>query len=143
MFQSNDIAKLILRLTLGVLILFHGIEKIINGISYVKSMVINAGFPEFLAYGVYLGEIVMPILIILGLYARVASVILAFNMFVAIFLVYGNSLSNMGKYGAPVIELPFLYMIYNFFWLRHFSHSIFSASHFTNFRTNYFMTKIY
>ena len=31
---------------------------------------------------------------------------------------------------------------YNYFWFRHLSHTIFSTSHFTNFRSNYFMTKI-
>ena len=109
--MGSDIGKLILRLTLGVFILFHGVEKIINGINSIKQMVTNAGLPEFIAYGVYAGEIVMPILIILGVYAGVASLILAFNMLVAIFLAYGDSLFSLGKYGAPVIELPFLYLI--------------------------------
>ena len=109
--MGSDVGKLILRLTLGIFMLFHGVEKIINGINGVKRMVTNAGLPEFIAYGVYAGEIVMPILIILGVYAGVASLILAFNMFIAIFLAYGNSLFSLGKYGAPVIELPFLYLI--------------------------------
>lgn len=107
----NDIAKFILRLTVGIMILFHGIEKIINGISGVKHLTTSAGLPEFLAYGVYIGEVVMPILIILGLYARVASLVLAFNMLVAIFLAYGNSLFSLGKHGAPSFELPFLYLV--------------------------------
>ncbi len=107
----NDIAKLILRLTVGIMILFHGVEKIINGISGVKYLTTSAGLPEFLAYGVYVGEIVMPILILLGVYARVASLVLAFNMLVAIFLAYGNSLFTLGKHGAPSFELPFLYLV--------------------------------
>lgn len=111
MFNNSDIAKLILRLTLGVMVLFHGVEKIINGIDGVKHLTTNAGLPEFFAYGVYVGEIVMPILIILGLYARVASTFLAFTMFMAIFLAYGNSLFELNKHGAPVFELPFLYFI--------------------------------
>lgn len=107
----NDIAKLILRLSVGVMILFHGVEKIINGINGVKHLTVNAGLPEFLAYGIYVGEIVMPILIILGVYARVASLVLAFNMLVAIFLAYGGSLLTLGKHGAPSFELPFLYLV--------------------------------
>jgi len=107
----NDIAKLILRISVGVMILFHGVDKIINGISGVKYLNSQAGLPEFFAYGVYIGEIVMPILIILGVYARVASLILALNMLVAIFLAYGNSLFELGKHGAPTFELPFLYFI--------------------------------
>lgn len=111
MFNSVDIAKLILRLSVGIMILFHGFEKIINGVSGVKQLTASAGLPEFLAYGVYIGEVVVPILIILGLYARVASVVLAFNMLVAIFLAYGGSLFVLGKHGAPLIELPFLYLV--------------------------------
>ncbi|QOY54293.1 DoxX family protein [Candidatus Sulfurimonas marisnigri] len=109
--MMNDIAKLILRLTLGLMILFHGFEKIINGIKGVKQLVVNAGLPEFFAYGVYIGELALPILIIMGFYSRVASVLLAFNMIMAIFLAYYNSIFELGKHGAPVIELPFLYFI--------------------------------
>ena len=107
----NDIAKLVLRLTVGVMMLFHGVHKIIHGIKGVKHLVTNAGLPEFIAYGVYVGEVVIPILIILGLYARVSSLILAFNMLVAIFLAYGTTLFSLGKHGAPVMELPLLYLL--------------------------------
>jgi len=107
----HDTAKLLLRLTVGIMILFHGVEKVTNGINGVKYLVTNSGLPEFLAYGIYVGEIVLPILIVLGLYARVASLFLALNMAVAIFLAYGSSLFELGKFGAPVMELPLLYLI--------------------------------
>ena len=111
MFMNSDIAKLLLRLVVGVMMLFHGIDKIVNGINGVKYLTTNAGLPEFLAYGVYIGEVVVPIFIILGLYARVASVFLTLNMTVAIYLAYGNSLFTLGKFGAPVIELPLFYLV--------------------------------
>ena len=111
MFQNSDIAKLILRLSVGIMMLFHGLEKIINGINGVKHLTLKAGLPEFFAYGVYIGEVVVPIFIILGLYARIASVFLAINMFMAIFLAYGGSLFSLGKHGAPLIELPLFYLI--------------------------------
>ena len=111
MFLSTDIVKLLLRLSVGIMMFFHGIEKIIHGISGVKQLTVNAGLPEFFAYGVYVGEVVVPIFIVLGLYARVASVFLALNMLMAIFLAYGDSLFSLGKHGAPVIELPFFYLV--------------------------------
>ncbi len=111
MFYSSDVAKLLLRLSVGIMILFHGLDKIINGIGGVKHLTTNAGLPEFLAYGVYVGEVIVPIFIILGLYARVASLVLAFNMLMAIFLAYGGSLFALGKHGAPLIELPLFYFI--------------------------------
>ncbi|WP_373069800.1 DoxX family protein [Sulfurimonas sp.] len=111
MFYSPDIAKLLLRVSVGVLMLFHGFEKVINGISGVRYLTTNAGLPEFFAYGVFIGELVFPVLIILGLYARIASVGLAFNMLMAILLAHSSTLFELGKHGAPTFELPFLYLI--------------------------------
>jgi len=110
MLQSPDIAKLLLRVSLGVLILFHGIHKVIHGIGGVKSLVITAGLPEFLAYGVYVGELIAPIFIILGLYARVAAIILSVNMFMAIYLAYGFAFT-LSKFGGLSWETPLLYLI--------------------------------
>lgn len=109
--MTSDIAKLILRVSVGVMMLFHGFDKVINGIDGIKQLTVSAGFLEFLAYSVFVGEVVVPIFILLGAYARAASLVLAFNMAVAIFLAYGNSLFSLGKHGAPVFELPFLYLV--------------------------------
>jgi len=111
MFQNSDLAKLIIRLSLGILMLFHGVDKIINGIGGVKHLTTKAGLPEFLAYGVYVGEVIAPILIVLGLYARVGSVILGLTMLMAIFLAYGGDLFALGKHGALAIELPLFYLV--------------------------------
>ena len=110
MFLSNDIAKLLLRVSLGVLILFHGIHKLIHGVGGVKAMLVTAGLPEILSYGVYVGELIAPIFIILGLYARVASLVLVFNMIVAIFLAYGFSFT-LSKYGGLAMESPLIFLI--------------------------------
>ena len=111
MFQNNDIGKLILRLLVGGMMLFHGVDKIVNGISGIKHLTKAAGLPEFMAYGVYIGEVVVPIFIILGLYARVASVFLAINMAMAIFLAYSDAIFELNKHGAPQIELPLFYLV--------------------------------
>lgn len=111
MFYSPDIAKLLLRLSVGIMMLFHGIHKIIYGISGIKGMLASAGLPEFLAYGVYVGEVIVPLFIILGLYARVASLVLAFNMLVAILLAHGGGLFALGKHGGLAIELPLFYFM--------------------------------
>ena len=111
MFYNADVAKLLLRLSVGILMLFHGVDKIINGIGGVKHLTTSSGLPEFIAYGVYIGEVIVPIFIILGLYARVASVILGVNMLAAIFLAYGNSLFALNKHGALLIELPLFYLV--------------------------------
>ena len=111
MFQSNDIGKLILRVSVGVLMLFHGMNKIIYGVGGVKHLLSEAGLPQFLAYGVYAGEVIVPLFLILGLYARTASLVLAFNMFVAILLAHGDTMFHLSKHGGLVIELPLFYFI--------------------------------
>ena len=110
MLNNHDIAKLILRLTTGGLMLFHGIHKLIYGIANIKKMVVSSGLPEFISYGVYIGEIIVPVFIILGLYARVASLVLAFNMFIAISLAYGFTFS-LSKHGALSMESPLLFLV--------------------------------
>ena len=110
MLQQPDIAKLLLRLSLGVLILFHGVHKLIYGIDGVKAMVVAHGLPSFFAYGVYVGELIAPIFIILGVYGRVAAGVLAFNMFVAIYLAYGFAWT-LSKFGGLSWETPLLFFI--------------------------------
>ena len=105
-----DIAKLLLRLTLGGLILFHGIHKVIHGVGAIKSMLASHGLYEVFAYGVFIGELIAPIFIILGLYARVASGVLAFNMIMAMYLAYSFSFS-LGKYGGLSMESPLTFFI--------------------------------
>ena len=110
MLLQTDIAKLLLRLTLGGLILFHGVHKLIYGINGVTALVTANGLPSVVTYGVYVAELIAPIFIILGLYARLAAMILAFDMIVAIYLAYGFSVT-ITKYGALSWETPFLFFV--------------------------------
>jgi putative oxidoreductase len=110
MFLNIDIARLILRLSVGIMMLFHGVHKIIHGIDAIKTMTVKAGLPEFIAYGVYFGELFFPLLILLGLYARVASLFLAFNMLMAIYLAYGSSFFSVSAHGGPNAELALFYL---------------------------------
>jgi len=110
MFNQPDLAKLLLRISLGILILFHGVHKLIHGIAPVKAMVNSAGLPEFFSYGVYMGELIAPLFIILGLYARIAAGVLVVNMLTAIYLAYGFSMT-MSKHGGLSWETPLLYLV--------------------------------
>lgn len=108
---NEDIGKLILRFSIAGLMLFHGFSKLFNGIDGVKFLVTNAGLPEVVAYGVYFGEIIFPILIILGLFTRISSLFFALTMVFAIFLAHSSELFNIGETGGLVIELPLIYLL--------------------------------
>ncbi|MDX4062733.1 DoxX family protein [Aliarcobacter skirrowii] len=108
---NADIGKLILRLTIGGLMLFHGWAKVVNGIGGIKAMVAKAGFPEFFAYGVYLGEILFPLMIVLGIFVRTSALFVAITMVAAIFLAHSNEIFALGRTGGPVIELALMYLL--------------------------------
>jgi putative oxidoreductase len=84
----NDTGKLILRLALGVLILLHGISKLSSGIDGITSMVTADGLPALVAYGVYIGEVLAPLMVIAGWYSRIGAGIVAINMLFAVGLVH-------------------------------------------------------
>ena len=103
--MNDDLGKLVLRLTLGILTLLHGIAKMRYGVSGIEGMVVGQGLPAFLAYGVFVGEVFAPLLVIMGFYARIGGVIIAFNMVVAIALAHSSQLFMIGKQGGWELEL--------------------------------------
>ncbi|MFV0337821.1 MAG: DoxX family protein [Chthoniobacterales bacterium] len=110
-FLCKDLGLLILRLAVGGLMLPHGIAKLIKGLDGMKGMLASKGLPEIMAYGVYLGEIVAPILIIIGFATRPAALLLAFTMLMAISLAHSSEIFTLGQTGGLAIELPFFYLL--------------------------------
>lgn len=110
MFHNLDIAKLLLRLTAGIM-LFHGVNKLFHGIDGIKHLTLSAGLPEFFAYGVFIGEVIAPVMIIIGFYTRIGALILAFTMANAIYLAHASEIFTLNKHGAPSIELPLMYLL--------------------------------
>lgn len=105
MNRTDDTGKRILRLAFGILILLHGIAKLRGGIGFVSSMVASHGLPPALAYGVDIGEIVAPVLLIVDLYTRSAAWIVVLNMLFAFWLVHTGDLFALGKQGGWALEL--------------------------------------
>lgn len=103
--SSDDWARLVLRLTLGILTLMHGIAKLQTGPGFVLGVVQQAGLPDYVAYGVYIGEVIAPLLIILGLFTRPAALIIVVNMLVAFSLVHAGQIFTLGKQGGWALEL--------------------------------------
>ncbi len=108
--QNKETGLLILRISIGLLILFHGIANMSSNYSFIKTLLSGIGIPEFIAYGVFIGEIVAPILIIIGFRARLASLVLAFNMLVAILMAHASDLFSLNQFGGWSLELQGLYL---------------------------------
>ncbi len=109
--MSEDIGKLVLRLTLGILMLLHGINKLRFGISGIEGLLESYGLPAFLAYGVYVGEVLAPLAVVVGFYARVGALLIAANMVMAIALGHGSQLADFTKTGGWALELQGFFLL--------------------------------
>src|SRR6476660_6204155 len=87
-FSTEDAGKLVLRIALATLLLFHGVSKLMGGIGFITGMLAKAGLPPAVGYLVYIGEVVAPLLILLGIYTRAAALVIVINMIVALLLVH-------------------------------------------------------
>lgn len=108
--NMNDVGKLVLRLTLAVLILLHGLAKVTHGVGPIEGMVTGVGLPAVLTYGVYLGEVLAPILLIAGFYARIGAALIAINMVVAIWLAHLGELAKFTPQGGWALELQGMFL---------------------------------
>ena len=102
--MTEDLGKLLLRLTVGVLMLLHGISKITGGVGGIARSLQGAGLPAELAYGAYIGEVLAPLLVIFGFYARIGAALMAVNMLFAIGLAHQNELFALSPSGAWALE---------------------------------------
>ena len=109
---KTNIGLLLLRLSTGGLMLFHGVAKLQGGIGFLQGMLAAKGLPAFLAYGALVGEILAPLAIIFGLFTRGAAAVVAFDMLVAIAMTQLGSLCSVDpNTGGWAVELPMLYLL--------------------------------
>jgi len=109
--SAEDWGKLFIRLVLGILILFHGVSKVINGPGFIIQLVTHAGLPPQAAYLVYIGEVLAPLLIIFGTWTRIGALIIAVNMVVALTLVHQKDFLTINKMGGWTLELQAMFLV--------------------------------
>ncbi|WPO77771.1 DoxX family protein [Flavobacterium sp. KACC 22761] len=103
--KNTDLGLLVLRISVGGLMLFHGVAKLLHGISF---LVENMGT---FAYAVYIGEVLAPLLILLGWRARIGAVIFAINCIVAIAVAHSQDMFSISDHGGYANELLMLYLL--------------------------------
>lgn len=111
--QSDALGKLILRLNVGVLMLFHGIHKVLNpsSIDFIGKQLTDIGFPQALAYGVYLGEVIAALMIILGIFSRLGGLLVFGTMIFAILLAHRSQLFTLTNHGGYTLELQVFFLL--------------------------------
>ncbi|MDP3276813.1 MAG: DoxX family protein [Deltaproteobacteria bacterium] len=107
---GEDLGRLLLRGTVAGLMLFHGSAKLMHGVSGISAMLVRRGLPASLSVGVFVGEVIAPVAIVVGIFTRPAALVLAFNMLVATWLVHAGDVLRLSTTGGWRVELQMLYL---------------------------------
>ena len=84
-------------------------SKVVGGIGGVSGMVAANGLSAFVAYGVYVAEVLAPILVITGCSSRIGGWLIAINMAFAFGLVHRAHLFELAGTGGWAPELQGMY----------------------------------
>ncbi len=111
-FLSPDVGRWILRLTVGGLMLFHGVAKILHpgSLDFISGMLSANNLPAFLAYAVYIGEVLAPLMVIVGYQARLGGLIMAVNMLFALGLAHTGDMFSLSEHGGLAVELQLFFL---------------------------------
>lgn len=108
---NSDIGLLFSRIAIGFPMLVYGITKMINGISSILDMLEERGIPSFIGYGVYLGEVLAPLMILIGIKIRFAAFVFVVNCLAALFLTQINYFFSLNTNGGWSVELLMMYAL--------------------------------
>jgi putative oxidoreductase len=106
----EDFGKLVLRLGVGGMMLFHGGHKLLTGLDAVKALLVSHKLPDALAYVVYFGEIAGPLLVIIGLFARFGAFLIAFEVAALVALGGLAQIIALTPDGGYALEIEALYL---------------------------------
>ena len=111
---TPDRAKLILRLAVGGLVLLHGLFKLSHPAmvtGFIAGAFMHAHLPGFLAYLVYVGEVIAPIMLLVGYQTKIAALLVAIDLLVAILIAHMGQIFMLGQGGGAAIELQLMYLL--------------------------------
>lgn len=102
--KLKPLALLLLRVALGLIFIFHGFPKLAHAQQWVQNFR-HMGFPGYMAYIAGIFETFGGAMLILGLFARIAGLLLAIEMGVAVVMVHGllSNPSNVKNYEFPLV----------------------------------------
>jgi putative oxidoreductase len=105
LFDHPRLGTILLRWTLAILMIFHGWAKVTGGVGGIEGMLVGKGLPGFLAYGVYIGELIAPVFLLIGLWVVPAALVIAINMAVAVALAHMTHFMDITASGGWRLEL--------------------------------------
>lgn len=112
--RLDDVGRLVLRFLIGGLMLTYGFFKIADGgecIALIAEALRAHGLPVAMKYGVYVCEIVAPLMLLTGIFSRIGGVMLATHMGFAILLAHSHQICMVDTHGGLVIERPLSFLV--------------------------------
>ncbi|TNE78889.1 MAG: DoxX family protein [Bacteroidetes bacterium] len=109
--KNTDLGLLLLRLALGITMLFYGINKLLYGADFIRTALTDMGLPGIFYYGVFVGEIIAPLLLLLGYKTRIAALIFSFNMLCALLMMKMGLFFSLNNSGGWAIDLIVIYIL--------------------------------
>jgi putative oxidoreductase len=91
--------------------LIYGINKVIEGTGFIGSLLEEYGLPKILANGVFVGEIVAPLMLMIGFRTRLAGLIFSFNCLLAIVMAQTQNIFKLNQFGGWSLDLLFIYLV--------------------------------
>jgi putative oxidoreductase len=103
--KLKPLALLLLRVALGVIFVFHGYPKLFTHTRETMQGFAHMGFPVYFAYIAGVLEFFGGLLLIVGLFTRIAGLLLATEMAVALVKVHGMISNPMAvdSYQFPLV----------------------------------------
>mgnify|MGYP001604028377 FL=1 len=112
LIHNDAMGKLVLRLTVAILMLFHGVAKITHpgSLEFIGNSLSAIGMSSAVAYGVYVGEVIAPLMVLIGFHSRLGGLLIVVNMIFAIMLAHSGDIFSLSKHGGWALELQGFYL---------------------------------
>ena len=110
--KNTHFGLLIIRVTIGLLMLPHGINKLVHpeALRYITHLLEQKGLPSAISYGVFIGEIIAPFFVLIGLRTRLSALVMVATGFMVLFLAYSDNIFSLTEHGGWSAELPTLFL---------------------------------
>ncbi|GBF77104.1 oxidoreductase [Paenibacillus sp. 598K] len=114
--KKVQVVAAIMRVVIGILFVFHGVDKFQMGLGNVEGWFSSIGVPGFLAYVVAIAELVGGILLIIGLFTRYVSGLLIVILVGAIFSAkLSVGVLGDGQMAGYELDLAFILVLLHLF----------------------------
>ncbi len=100
--RLQPLALLVMRLSLGVIMVVHGYHKVFGGLQHHAQFVASLGLPNWLGYVSSFTEFLCGLMVLAGFFSRLAAFAICIDLGVAIWKVHWHN----GLTGNGGIEFP-------------------------------------